>query len=154
VGILTSAAQQLVGEKRILISMNINQRIRRILLPSALALSTLSFSQTPTPDPHAVPVLDGGAGPCSADFTITDSAGAPVYAAKIKVHIAYRFGSFHKLDLELSTNTDGKARVTGLPNRVKRGLTFQASEGDRTGEASVDPATTCNANLTIALKKN
>ena len=55
---MTSAAQQLVGEKRILISMNINQRIRRILLPSALALSTLSFSQTPTPDPHAVPVLE------------------------------------------------------------------------------------------------
>jgi hypothetical protein len=131
--------------------MNINQRIRRILLASALALSTLAFAQAP--DPKAVPVLDGGAGPCSADFTITDAAGAPVYAAKIKVHIAYRFGSFHKLDLELSTNADGKARLTGLPNRVKRGLTFQASEGDRTGEASVDPATTCNATLTIPLQK-
>lgn len=116
-------------------------------------MSTLSFSQTPAPDPHAVPVLDGGAGPCSADFTITDAAGAPIYAAKIKVHIAYRFGSFHKLDLELSTNVDGKARVTGLPNRVKRGLNFQASEGDRTGEASVDPSTTCNATLTIPLQK-
>lgn len=119
----------------------------------AVVLSVPTFSQTPTPDPHAVPVLDGGAGPCSADFTITDAAGAPVYAAKIKVHIAYRFGSFHKLDLEVSTNTDGKARLTGLPNRVKRGLNFQASEGDRTGEAAVDPSTTCNANLTIALKK-
>jgi hypothetical protein len=136
--------------------MNINPRILRILrilVPSALVLSTLFFAQTPSPDPHAVPVLDGGAGPCSADFTITDAAGAPVYAAKIKVHIAYRFGSFHKLDLELSTNADGKARVTGLPNRVKRGLNFQASEGDRTGEASVDPATTCNATLTIPLQK-
>jgi hypothetical protein len=98
-------------------------------------------------------VLDGAAGPCSADFTITDAAGAPVYSAKIKVHIAYRFGSFHKLDLELSTNADGKARLTGLPNRVKRGLTFHASEGDRTGEAFDDPATTCTAQLTIALKK-
>jgi len=133
--------------------MNRNQRIRRIFLSSALALSALSFAQTPTPDPHAVPVLDGGAGPCSAAFTITDAAGAPVYAAKIKVHIAYRFGSFHKLDLELSTNIDGKARLTGLPNRVKRGLPFQASEGDRTGEASVDPSTTCNATLTIPIKK-
>jgi hypothetical protein len=133
--------------------MNMNNLVRRIFLPSALALSTLSFSQTPTPDPKAVPVLDGAAGPCSADFTITDAAGAPIYAAKIKVHIAYRFGSFHKLDLELSTNADGKARLTGLPNRVKRGLTFHASEGDRTGEAFIDPAITCKANLTIALKK-
>jgi hypothetical protein len=133
--------------------MNMNPRIRQILLPFALILPTLAFSQTSNPDPHAVPVLDGGAGPCSADFTITDSAGAPVYAAKIKVHIAYRFGSFHKLDLELSTNVDGKARVTGLPNRVKRGLNFQASEGDRTGEAAVDPSTTCNATLTIPLQK-
>ncbi len=136
-----------------LVSMNTNQRIRRILLPSALALSTLSFSQTPTPDPHAVPILDGSAGPCSADFTITDAAGSPVYAAKIKVHIAYRFGSFHKLDLEVSTNVDGKAKLTGLPNRVKRGLNFQASEGDRAGEASVDPSTNCNATLTIPLQK-
>src|SRR5579863_365955 len=136
-----------------LMSMNTNQRIRRLLLPSALALSALTVAQTPTPDPKAVPVLDGAAGPCSADFTITDAAGAPVYAAKIKVHIAYRFGSFHKLDLELSTNADGKARLTGLPNRVKRGLTFQASEGDRAGEAFVDPATTCKAQLTIALQK-
>jgi hypothetical protein len=106
-----------------------------------------------TPDPKAVPVLDGGIGPCTADFTITDTSGAPVYAAKIKVHIAYRFGSFHKLDLELGTNADGKARFTGLPSRLKRGMTFLASEGDRTGEAFDDPAVTCHAQLTIALQK-
>jgi hypothetical protein len=127
-------------------------------LPASLALFTLAlsvtaFSQTPAPDPKAVPVLDGAAGPCSADFTITDNAGTPVYAAKISVHIAYRFGSFHKLDLELSTNVDGKARFTGLPDRVKRGMTFHASEGDRAGEAFDDPATTCKAQLTIALQK-
>ncbi len=124
------------------------------LILFAVALSLSAFAQTPTaPDPKAVPVLDGAAGPCTADFTITDAAGAPVYAAKIKVHIAYRFGSFHKLDLELATNADGKARLIGLPERVKRGLTFQASEGDRTGEAFDDPAETCKAQFTIALKK-
>ena len=135
--------------------MNMNRFLWRILFLTvlALALSAAAFTQTPTPDPKAVPVLDGAAGPCSADLTITDSSGAPVYAAKIKVHIAYRFGGFHKLDLELSTNADGKARFTGLPDRVKRELTFYASEGDRTGEASDDPAITCKANLTVALKK-
>jgi hypothetical protein len=117
----------------------------------ALALSTAALAQTP--DPKAVPVLDGAAGPCSADFTITNASGAPVYAAKVKVHIAYRFAGFHKLDLELSTNADGKARFTGLPDRVKRPLTFYASEGDSTGEATVDPSATCKATLTIALQR-
>ena len=69
------------------------------------------------------------------------------------MHIAYRFGGFHKLDLELSTNVDGKARFIGIPDRVKRGLMFNATEGDRAGEAFDDPANTCKAQLTIALQK-
>jgi hypothetical protein len=122
------------------------------VLPFVVAV--LAFSQTSaTPDPHAVPVMDGGIGPCSADFTITDSAGAPVYAAKIKVHIAYGFMSTRKLDLELGTNIDGKARITGLPDRLKRGLMFYASEGDRSGQAFDDPANTCKAQFTITLLK-
>jgi|SRR5579862_1950320 len=121
----------------------------RILL--LLLLMTPALAQTP--DPHAVPVIDGGIGPCTADFTITDSEAKPVYAAKIKVHIAYGFGSFHKLDLEVSTNSDGKARFTGLPDRVKRGLYFEASEGDRTGEAFDDPSQTCKAQFPITLRK-
>ena len=147
----------LVDDERNLDGMSASQKELNNLFPLlalfVLVISSTAFSQSTTPDPKTVPVLDGAAGPCSADFTITDSAGTPVYAAKIKVHIAYRFGSFHKLDLELGTNADGKARFTGLPDRVKRGMTFYASEADRTGEAFVDPATTCKATLTIALKK-
>jgi hypothetical protein len=134
-------------------SMNIRTRapLRALL---ALALSTAALSQTTsTADPKSVPVIDGGIGPCSADFTITDAAGAPVYAAKINVHIAYGFASIRKLDLEVSTNADGKARFTGLPTRIKRGLYFHASEGDRAGEAFDDPANNCKAQFTIALQK-
>ena len=86
----------------------------------AVALSISAFSQTPAPDPKVVPVIDGGIGACSADFTVTDADGAPVYAAKIKVHIAYGFMYARKLDLEVGTNVDGKARFTGLPDRVKQ----------------------------------
>jgi hypothetical protein len=117
-----------------------------------IALSTVAFSQTAA-DPKSVPVVDGAIGPCSADFIITDATGAPVYAAKIKVHIAYRFGSFHKLDLEVSTNADGKARFTGLPDHLKRGLNFHASEGARTGDSFDDPAVTCKSQFSIALQK-
>ena len=47
-----------------------------------LALLSLCAQQ---PDPHSIPVVDGALGPCSADFTINDTAGKPVYAARIKV---------------------------------------------------------------------
>ncbi len=116
-----------------------------------LTLPTLA--QTQTPDPHSIPVVDGAIGPCSADFTITDSDNHPVYAAQIKVHIAYGFMYARKLDLEVGTNVDGKARFTGLPDRVKRGLFFEASESDRTAETFVDPSTTCKSQFTAILRK-
>jgi hypothetical protein len=102
------------------------------------------------PDPNAVPVIDGGIGPCTADFTITDNAGAPVYDATIKVHISY--GVFHKLDLQVGTNSNGKARFTGLPEKTKRGLFLRASKGERTGSAFDDTAKTCNGQFTVALR--
>ena len=117
----------------------------------ALILSSLAWAQTP--DPKSIPVVDGGLGPCTADFTITDTKNKPVYLAKIKVRIVYGFMSAHKLDLEVGANVDGKARFTGLPDRVKRGLFFEASEGDRTGNAFDDPSTTCQGQFVITLRK-
>jgi hypothetical protein len=119
-----------------------------------LVVSAVAFSQSHTPpDPHSIPAVDGGVGSCSADFTVTDSSGAALYMAKIKVHIAYGFGSFHKLDLEVSTNVDGKARFTGIPDRMKHGLYFHGSQGDLQGEVFDDPANTCKAQFTLALEK-
>jgi len=106
-----------------------------------------------TPDPKSIPVIDGGLGPCTAEFTITDADNKPIYLAKIKVHIAYGFMSARKLDLEVSTNVDGKARFTGLPDRTKRGLFFDADEGERTGTAFDDPSKTCQAQFPITLRK-
>jgi hypothetical protein len=103
-------------------------------------------------DPHAVPVINADLGSCSMEFTIKDSAGKPVYAAKVKVHIAYGFASAHKLDLEVGTNSDGKARFEGLPAKVKRPLRYEAFEGERQGMAVYDPADNCKAehDMTIA----
>ena len=114
-------------------------------------LLTPAFAQTP--DPHSIPAVDAGIGQCTADFTITDTDNKPVYLAKIKVHIAYGFMSARKLDLEVSTNVDGKARFTGLPDRTKRGLFFDADEGERTGTAFDDPSKTCQAQFPITLRK-
>lgn len=104
-------------------------------------------------DPKTVAEVDAGLGPCTADFTITDEAAHPVYAANIRVHIAYGFMSLHKLDLQAGTNADGKARFVGLPESSKQGLFFVASEGDREGSAFDDPAKTCKTQFTIVLRK-
>ncbi len=124
------------------------------LLPCVLGL--LAFSQSSPqaqPDSKTVPSLDAGLGPCTADFLIADTDSKPVYNARVKVHIAYGFMNVRKLDLEVDTNADGKARFTGLPNNLKHGLLFHASEGDRSGEAFDDPAQTCQKQFAITLRK-
>ena len=118
-----------------------------------LALPMLAAQSSSKIDPHTIPVIDGSIGPCSADFTVTDAGGVPVYDAKIRVHIAYAFLNTHKLDLEVGTNIDGRASVTGLPDRIKHGFYFHASQGDRSGEAFDDPANTCKAKFSIVLQK-
>ena len=80
-----------------------------------------------------------------------DDSGAPVYNATIKVHIAYGFMYWRKLDLQVGTNAAGKARFEGMPERTKQGLFFRASEGNREGSAFDDPAKTCKAEFTIQL---
>jgi hypothetical protein len=117
------------------------------------ALPVIKAQDAATVDPKTIPVIDGGIGPCSADFTVTDASGAPVYGATIRVHIAYRFLNAHKLDLEVGTNAAGKARFTGLPAKLKQGLFFHAAEGSREGSVFDDVAKTCKAEFTVTLEQ-
>ena len=98
--------------------------------------------------------MDGGAGPCSLDLTVTDTDAKPVYAATIKVHIAYGFAGIRRLDLEAGTNSDGKVKFIGLPRRVHQApLEFHASKDDLHGLATFDPSAECEAKRTISLAK-
>jgi len=140
-----------------MLATKLSMTLRKISLSAALALLPLSLpalrAQSTAPaDFKAISVIDGGLGSCTADFTIHDAAGAPVYDAKIRVHIAYGFANLHKLDLEVGTNAAGKARFTGLPNKSKQGLFFEASSGSRAASAFVDPTKTCQANFTLTLQ--
>ena len=47
----------------------------------ALALFTMAQQPTDAPKPE-IAVLKAGLGGCSADFTVKDADGAPVYAAR------------------------------------------------------------------------
>jgi len=102
---------------------------------------------------HKIPVIDGAAGSCSMDLTVTTD-GKPVYAAKVKVHIAYGFGGMRKLDLEASTNVDGKVKFTGIPAKVRRStLEFEATKDQLSGTLTYDPAAECQAKHEIVLEK-
>ncbi len=98
--------------------------------------------------------MDGSAGPCSLDLTVTGTDAKPAYAAIIKVHIAYGFAGIRRLDLEAGTNSDGKVKFTGLPARVHRPpLEFNASKDDLSGTATYDPFAECQAKHDITLAK-
>ena len=119
-----------------------------ILLLSAAAGSLLTAS------PAEVPVINGNLGPCTADFTVTDSSNQPIYDAKIHVTILYGFMSKRKSDLEIGTNSDGKARFEGLPDKVKKPpLEFKVWSDGRTKTVSHDPAMDCHPSFTVVLAK-
>jgi hypothetical protein len=129
-----------------------------IVICSALyAAASAQSNPPPAPAPttaQTVPVIDGEAGPCSVAFTVTTADGKPAGAATVKVHIAYGFGGFHKLDLQAGTNSDGKVTFTGLPSRVRRSqLEFEASKDQLVGTATYDPATECQGKREIKLGK-
>ena len=133
---------------------------RVVLMACALcaagsAQSNPQATSAPTPAAaQAVPAIDGGVGPCSVEFTLTTADGKPAEAATVKVHIAYGFGGFHKLDLQAGTNSDGKVKFTGLPSRVRRSLLeFEASKDQLVGTATYDPATECQGKREIKLGK-
>ena len=103
----------------------------------------------PTPDPY---LMDGGAGPCSIELNVTDSAGKPIASALIAVHVAYGFGGFRKLDMSVYSSPEGKARFIGIPARVKNPpLEFHATKDQLAGVAVMNPAAECQAKHDIVM---
>ena len=101
-----------------------------------------------------IPVTDGTSGPCSIEFTVTDSAAKPVFAVLINVHLAYGFAGAHKIDMGVYTNAQGKARFTGIPAKVRNPpIEFHAKKQDLVGVATMDPVTECQAKHDIVLTK-
>lgn len=124
----------------------------RFLLVSVLLLAYCDSLRAQAPDKPAV--VDGGLGRCSLEVTVVGPDSKPVYGANVTVHVAYGFGGFHKLDLEVGTNADGKAKFTGLPSRVRRPpLEFEATKDDLSGTLDYNPATECVATHKMTLAK-
>ena len=101
---------------------------------------------SPNDPAHQVPVVNAGLGDCSVEFHVTDAQLKPIYGAQISVHMRYGFGGFHKMDLQVSTNVDGRARFEGLTERARMPLEFNLEAPDRQPNAvAVDLREKCKS---------
>jgi hypothetical protein len=125
-----------------------------LLIGMTLAIAARGQQPAQPQQPDDIPATDGTSGPCSIEFSVTDSDGKPVYAARIDVHLAYGAFGAHKLDMGVYTNAQGKARFTGIPAKVKKPpIEFNAKKDDLVGMATMDPATECQAKHDIVMDK-
>jgi hypothetical protein len=128
-------------------------QVRPILILCAI-LIVVPFSGPFAADSPEVPVVDAGLGSCRADFLVKDSAGKPIFNAKVSLTIKYGFLSKRKTQVEVGTNSDGKARVTGLPSLPKKPLEFFIKSGTVSTSVTDDPETNCNAVFEVTLNVN
>ena len=126
----------------------------RMLWMAAALLLSLAGGRLVTARPVDVPVINAGLGPCTADFTVTDSDNKPVYNSKIHVTIKYGALGKRSQDLDIGTNSDGKARFEGLPEKLKKPpMEFKITSGDMSKTVPHDPATDCHPNFSVTLGK-
>lgn len=119
----------------------------------ALVLPFLAVSSVAVAGPQQeIPHIEADLGNCRALFTVRDGSKKPIYNAKVDVTIHYGFLNKRKLDLEVATNADGKARVNGLPNFTKKPLDFVVHSGTVSTTVADDPTATCDAKFDVVLK--
>jgi hypothetical protein len=123
-----------------------------MLLIAILFLSAIAFAQQPADAQKPEPViLKAGLGSCSSDFTVKDAEGKPAYNATIHVKVRYGVMSLKRMDLEVSTGLDGKARVEGLPAKAKP-LVYDIEKGGQKASVEQNVEKTCQASHDVSLK--
>jgi hypothetical protein len=132
------------------------RRLGIFLLCTGAILGLAAWADaSPAPAEVQVPVIKGDVGTCTADFTIKDNGNKPIYDAKIRVSIRYGFMSQKKTDLEIGTNSDGKARFEGLPDlrkKPKGPFEYQIRSGELTKTVVQDPLVQCDAKFEVVMQ--
>jgi hypothetical protein len=118
-----------------------------------IALVAAVLAQQPPAGAPSVenPALQAGLGACSADFVITDGEGHPVAAAIIRTRVRYGPMSVKRMDLEIGTDSDGKARIEGLPAKA-RPVVYDINKAGRVGSATQSLADQCHGHFDVAIK--
>jgi len=117
----------------------------------AVAVLAAVLAQAPEKAPDVTVMKAALGGSCSADFTVKDEAGKPVYGANVHVRVRYGFAGIKRADLDVGTSSSGKARVEGLPDKA-RPLEWDIQKELK--KASVEQLVDdkCNAKFDVTLK--
>jgi hypothetical protein len=82
---------------------------------------------------------------------IKDAAGAPVYLALVHVNVRYGPMNLKRMDLEVGTNSEGKAQIKGLPDKAKA-MTYDIKKDDKKTTVDQDVAKMCDGKFEVTLK--
>jgi len=115
---------------------------------AAAALVQQPVAEAPEPD---LAVISARLGGCTADFTVKDADGEPIYAATVHVRIRYGFLGIKRMDLEVGTDSAGRARVEGLPDTVKP-LTFDIQKDEMEATVEQTHLSDCQATYEVSLE--
>jgi hypothetical protein len=117
----------------------------------SIALAVMLGQQPTESSKPEITVLKAGLGPCSAEFTVRDSAGKPQYAANVHVRVRYGLWGVKRADLEVGTSSDGKARIEGLPNKAKP-LVYDIQHEGKKAVVEQNVAEDCRQAFDVTLK--
>jgi hypothetical protein len=131
-------------------NLNWHKHLRALIIASTLSI-LLSVAAL-TAQEQVVPVVDGQQGQCTADFTVKDKDTNPLYDAKIDITFRHGFFGVRKMSLQVGTNSDGRARVIGLPDKSDKTFQFMVSHGDLTETVLMHTAEGCQATFEVVLK--
>ncbi len=127
---------------------------KMVLWVLAAILLCGASTQSPSATPADVPSVSASMGPCTADFIVNDASNKPVFDAKIHTIVKYGFMSKRDTELEIGTDSNGRARIEGLPDKLKKPpMEFTISKGDANQSVTNDPAANCHPTFTVTLGK-
>jgi len=132
-------------------NLNWDAHLRVLIITSILSIMLSGTALTA--QEQVIPVVDGQLGQCTADFTVKDKDNNPLYDAKIDITFRHGFFGVRKMSLQVGTNSEGRARVTGLPDKSKKTFQFIVAHGDLTETVLMSTADGCHAAFDIVLRR-
>ena len=135
-------------------TLNSISRIRFVQRTAGVLALSLLFAagMLAAEQPVQVPQVNANLGPCTVDFTVSQGSNQPLYNAEISVRIAYGFMGVKKMDLKVGTNSEGKARFVGLPEKVHRPpLAFVVRAKGLSKTVNFWPSVKCHAAYSVIM---
>ena len=127
--------------------------MRRPVVPILLFLLSIFSTRTATAQSPAPPgEISADLGPCFAAITVTGADSKPIYGARITARVQYGAMGIRKLDLEAYTGSDGKLKITRLPESLKKPMVIHVSKDDKADQVEFKPAQSCHATFAIQLR--